>query len=181
MPIPLSVLLPLYYKDSPNYLDQALCSVTEGQVYLPSQIVVVKDGLLTVELDEVLTYYLTHFPRLFLVVGYPLNKGLSHALNFGLKFCSFELVARMDSDDISHPFRLLHQFEYMANHPRVDIMGGYSTCLVELDQYSSIRSVPLDHLSIRRLIWSCPFNHPTVIFRKSSINIPTESIRNILL
>jgi len=51
------------------------------------------------------------------------NQGPAAAFNHGLSFCSTELVARMDADDISHPLRLEEQLRFMIDHPEVGLVG----------------------------------------------------------
>ena len=99
-----SVLMSLYIKERPEYLDLAIKSIVE-QSLKPDEIVIVKDGKITSELQEILDKYKSIYPELFKIIGYEKNRGLGLALNYGLKHCSNELVARMDTDDISKPDR----------------------------------------------------------------------------
>jgi glycosyltransferase involved in cell wall biosynthesis len=96
---PFSVLLSVYYKENPLYFRISLDSIF-NQTVLPTEIVLVKDGPLTSELDTVIEEYKLKYPILKIL---PLikNVGLGKALNEGLKYCSYELVARMDTDDIN--------------------------------------------------------------------------------
>ena len=94
-----SVLMSVYHKDDPTYLDTALNSLTE-QTAVPDEIVLVKDGPVSQQLEEVIDAFHKKFCNLK-IVALEKNSGLGNALNQGLKHCSHELVARMDSDDIS--------------------------------------------------------------------------------
>ena len=51
-----SVLMSLYIKEKPEYLDQAVKSMVE-QTLKPDEIVIVKDGKITSELQNVLNKY----------------------------------------------------------------------------------------------------------------------------
>ena len=55
------------------------------------------------------------------------NKGLGNALKEALDYCSYDLVARMDSDDISAPYRFQLQLNAFLNNPEIDIVGGSIT------------------------------------------------------
>ena len=93
-----SVLLSIYYKESAKHLAQALNSISE-QTFRPNEIILIEDGPLTPELNSIITSYKTSEPALK-VISLPQNQGLGKALNEGLKHCTYDLVARMDTDDI---------------------------------------------------------------------------------
>lgn len=92
-----SVLMSVYHKEIPRYLEEALDSVF-AQTLQPSEIVLVKDGPLTPELDAVIEEYSARYP-IFKIVTNETNLGLGLALAKGLLACSYEYVARMDTDD----------------------------------------------------------------------------------
>ena len=94
-----SVLLSLYHKERPDYLSQSMDSEF-NQTVLPHEVVLVEDGPLTDELYAVVEAYRLKYPQLK-VVKLPCNGGLGKALNVGLQHCSYDFVARMDTDDIA--------------------------------------------------------------------------------
>lgn len=71
-----SVLMSLYKKENPEYLDLAIESMI-NQTLKPDEIVIVKDGEITAELQGVLDNYSAEYPELFHIVGYEKNRGLS--------------------------------------------------------------------------------------------------------
>ena len=164
-----SVLLSLYYKENPLFLRQSLDSVF-GQTLPPDEVVLVEDGPLTAALYAVVEEYARKYPALK-VVPLPENVGLGRALNEGLKHCSHELVARMDTDDIAMPDRFEKQIAYMAAHPECDLLGGQITEFI--DQETNVvctRKVPCTHEKI--LMWlkgRNPFNHVSVIMLRSRV------------
>ena len=98
------------------------------------------------------------------------NNGLGYALNAGLPECECELVARMDSDDISRVDRCEKLLVQMKSDD-LDLVGGM---IEEFDKVpgdmGSIRNVPLDRDQI--LAWAKnrnPFNHVSVMFKRSSV------------
>ena len=117
-----SVLLSVYKKEQPTYLRQSLDSLF-SQTLPPDEIVLVKDGPLTPELDAVITEYQTRC-TILKVIPLTHNQGLGKALNEGLKHCSYELVARMDTDDIAKPERFEKQIRVFTEHPEVDVCRG---------------------------------------------------------
>ena len=168
-----SVLISVYYKEISRYLDRALQSITDDQVLKPNEIVLVKDGPLTKELDEVIEKYQKRYPNLFKIVALEKNYGLGKALNIGLKNCTYELVARMDGDDISKPERFKKQIDIFKENPDLDILGSWIDEFIEKDgeiKIRSIRKVPETNEEIYQKLKSiCAFNHPTVMYRKTKI------------
>ena len=66
-----SVLISVYYKERPIYLKSALDSVL-NQTLPPSEIILIKDGPLTVELEKVLSSYDTNLLK---IIPLPNNLG----------------------------------------------------------------------------------------------------------
>ena len=96
-----TVLISVYKRENHVFLKEAIESIYYKQTLRPNEIVIVKDGYLTKELDEVLQEYKEKLPNVLKIVGYKENRGLGHALNYGLNACTNEIICRMDSDDIS--------------------------------------------------------------------------------
>ena len=163
-----SVLMSVYRKENPDYLFECINSILSNTI-VPDEIVIVKDGPLTIELDDVLKPYLNN--SIFNIVGYDINRGLGEALNFGLSFCKNELVARMDSDDICSPTRfemLLNEFNKNNN---LDIVGSIvGEFIGNVDNVVSYRVVPENTNAIIQYAKKRnPFNHPSVMFKKSTV------------
>lgn len=59
------------------------------------------------------------------VIALKENRGLGKALDEGLKHCSYELVARMDTDDICKPERFVRQVAFLETHPDIDVVGAW--------------------------------------------------------
>lgn len=165
-----SVLMAVYGKDTPEFFQQALASVFD-QTLPPQELVLVEDGPLTPELSEVVREVCLRYPGKIRVLSLPVNGGLGPALNWGLTHCRTELVARMDSDDICKSDRFERQVNEMDKHSEIDVLGGW---LEEFSENPSVpdrlKTVPLGGTELVRYAKKRnPLNHPTVIFRKSSI------------
>ena len=164
-----SVLLSLYKKEHPSFLQQSLNSLF-SQTLLPNEIILVKDGPLTAELDAIVSDYAARYPILK-VIPLPQNQGLGKALNEGLKHCSFDLVARMDTDDIAKPNRFEKQVKVLEEHPELDLVGAWIDEFEEdVNKVISTRKLPENYAEIA--VYACsrnPVNHPVVMFRKSAV------------
>lgn len=165
-----SVLMSVYRGESPDNLTQSLNSVI-NMSKKPKQIVVVKDGELTQELDSALNEFGKKYNKLFKIISFDKNKGLGNALKAGLLLCSEEFVARMDSDDICHESRAEKQLEYLVNNPDITIVGSdIEEFLGSIQNTTMARVVPETHDEILQFARRRnPFNHPSIMFRKEDI------------
>ncbi|MBF0777818.1 glycosyltransferase [Streptococcus cuniculi] len=165
-----SVLLSLYVKENPLYLQECLESLV-SQTRPASEWVIVEDGPLSQELYQVLDSYQERYPDLIKRVPLEQNVGLGLALREGMLHCSYELVARMDTDDIARTDRFERQLVCFEQDPTLDICGSH---ILEFDidpqHPTAVRKVPLLHDDIVNYQKSrSAFNHMTVMFKKSSV------------
>jgi glycosyltransferase involved in cell wall biosynthesis len=165
-----SVLMSIYHKEKPDFFIESIESMLR-QTIKPDEIVIVKDGPLTPELDQVINKYTNQEPGLFTIVPLEKNLGLGLALNEGLKRCRNELVARMDTDDISIENRCELQLKEFDKNPDLCIVGTWTNEFY--DKPSNIvtsRIVPEEHEDIMKFSRRrSPFNHPTVMYKRSSV------------
>ena len=166
-----SVLMSVYNKENPEFFDQALNSILVKQSLVPNELVLICDGPLTSELDNIIENYQQRFPDIVKVTRLEKNGGLGNALKVGLPLCSYDLVARADSDDICCPNRFEKQIAYMIAHPEVGILSSY------IDEFDSDPSNPIDtkklpvtHKELVKLArFRNPINHMAVMYRKHLI------------
>ena len=165
-----SVLMSLYIKEKAEYLDDALASVLK-QTVKPDEIVIVYDGPITTELRNVVENYISKNPGLIKVIENPETKGLGLALADGVPQCKYELIARMDTDDICREDRFEKQLQEFAKDPTIDICGSH---ILEFegnkDNIVAQRRVPLVDKDIREYQKRRDgFNHVSVMFKKKSV------------
>lgn len=168
--IPFSVLLSVYKLENPMFLKTSLESIWNNQSLKPTEIIIVKDGPLTIDLDAVITNFNKIAP--LKIVSLSQNKGLGNALNIGLKNCSNEIVFRMDSDDIAKPSRFEEQVKIFNKKTNKAVIIGSNIREFNIKPYdlSRIRSVPSSYNLINNFKFHRnPFNHMTVGFLKSVI------------
>lgn len=165
-----SILMSVYYKENPEYLKQAIESML-NQTVKSNDFVIVCDGPLTDELYSVLEYYESNPKNYIHRLQLDKNYGLGIALNKGLTICKNEFIARMDSDDIAVANRIEIQLEEFKKNKSLVVCGSY---IDEFDKTigdtGNIKKVPLDKEKIKNYLKRRnPFNHMTVIFKKSII------------
>lgn len=166
-----SVLMSTYKNDNPEYLKQAIESML-NQTVPPEQYVIVEDGPLPDQLEDVIRSYEEKYGTLFTVVRKPKNEGLASALNTGIKAARNDLLARMDSDDISMSERCEKELQAFDEDPDLDICGCQLVEFINDDpkQKTLYRIVPCTNEEIKKFMRRRqPFNHPSVMYKKSSV------------
>ncbi|MDA3079225.1 MULTISPECIES: glycosyltransferase [unclassified Campylobacter] len=176
-----SVLMSVYIKEKAEFLDRALRSIYDEQEVKPNQIVLVEDGELTDELYAMIKIWKDKLGEILEIVKLEKNMGLGDALRIGLEKCKFEMVARMDSDDISLPNRFKKQLEVLNKNPDIDVCGSNSAEFT-LDENSIFGYAKLPEKHSELIKFSkirCPFRHPSVMFKKTSV-LKAGSYQNFL-
>lgn len=161
----ISILIPVYNTKS-EYLNECLDSIFK-QTYNQYEIIIINNG----SNNEDTINYLNKINQNNLIKIYNCHrengkKNLSIALNYGLTKCSFEYVARMDSDDIMLPNRLEKQVNHMIENPYIDILGTQMQNMFG-DKYKT--NLPLEVPNDFYKISTHFINHPTVMFKKNKV------------
>lgn len=167
---PFSIAMSVYKSDNPSFFDRALCSITELQTVMPDEIVLVVDGPVSEELNKVIAKYETKYD-IFNVIRLEKNGGLGNALKIAVENARYELIARMDSDDVSSPTRFEEQLNYLTAHPQTDIVGGDITEFIGTeDNIVGKRVVPQTNDEIREYMKiRSAMNHVSVMYKKTSV------------
>ena len=166
-----SVLMCVYKKDNPDFLDVALSSIYSSQELKPDQVVLVCDGELTPAIEVVITRREVELSGRLTLIRLPENVGLAKALNRGLLACKYDLVARMDADDVSSPCRFKEQVEFMSRNQDIGVLSSWVNEVNEnLQEVISVRVLPQFHDDIAKMAVSRnPISHPVSIFRKNLV------------
>lgn len=146
----------------------AVRSVMSEQSMPPLELIIVIDGPISDELEQSIMLL---DKRKVNVVKLPVNRGLSYALNEGLKLAKTELIARMDSDDISSSDRFEKQVNAFNLNSNLSVYGGSVLEFQKtIEDANTKRIMPESDLEIRKLLrFRSPFNHPTVMFKTQLI------------
>jgi GT2 family glycosyltransferase len=166
---PFSLLISTWAGDDANFLREAFVSSVHEQTRRPDQVVLVEDGPVPAELAAAIAELAASSPVPVTSLRLPHNVGLGPALDAGLAACEHEIVARMDSDDVSVPERFERQLPVVEGG--ADIVGsGLWEFGTSVDDIVGRRTPPTDPADIRRVIrFRDPFNHPTVVYRRSAV------------
>ena len=175
-----SVLISVYKKEKTEYLRTALQSII-NQTLKPSEIVIVKDGLLTQDLDDWIKEYESQYSELIKIIAFKENRGLGLALRDGVIACKYDYIARMDSDDIAKPERFAKQFQYLKQHPKTALLGTWITEFSkDKNKPDTLTELPCTHKEILKYAKKRnPFRHMTMVLKKEAV-IKTGNYRNFL-
>lgn len=167
--IDFSVLITVYKNDVPAYFREALESITIAQTLSPSEVIIVCDGTVPDEILTIIEEFETRCEGIIISFKLPKNIGQGEALNFGLRKCSHEYVARMDSDDISLPNRFKEQISFLNSNPKIDIL---SSTVKEFNQEGNLaeRLLPIEHDDLVSFAkFRAPVNHGCCVYKKSKV------------
>jgi glycosyltransferase involved in cell wall biosynthesis len=165
---PFSLLISVYDGDRPEFLRRAVHSAVDHQTVRPHQLVIVRDGPVREELARCLAELTAASPVPVTLVAMEQNTGLGPALDRGLAASDYDIVARMDADDVAMPHRFEVQLPLIAD---ADIVGaGLLEFASDTDNVVGRRVPPTDPRQIARYArLHDPFNHPTVIYRRQAV------------
>ena len=165
-----SVLMSLYINEKPEYFRECMESILD-QTVKPSEILIIKDGPVQEEIDYLLDRYDKSHPGLLRILSYEVNRGLWYALALGVSECKYELIARMDTDDVARSDRFEKQLREFENDPELDLCGSYIDEFEgEVSNVVARRVVPLEQNDIMRYQRRRDaFNHMTVMYKKSAV------------
>lgn len=155
------------YNESIEYLEQAIASIL-NQTYKNIELIIVDDST-----DLTIVQYLDKIiekdTRIKLIRNNS-KLGFVKSLNKGLIASSGKYIARMDSDDISMPERILEQVSYMEKNPQVDILGTSIFLMDGKGNITGFRDYKTSFKEIEQIMFfRNPIAHPTVLFRAKLI------------
>lgn len=164
----ISVVMSVYENDEAENFEIAVNSILK-QTYLPSEIILIVDGPVPNDIEVLISKY--EKKSIFKVCKFQYNSGLGNVLRFGCNEAKYPIIARMDSDDIAEPTRFEKQIKYLMSNPGCDVVGTYgkkfSNC-VNTKKFSS--KLPITDAEIKKYMKKrCPFNHMTVMMKKSTL------------
>ena len=164
-----SVLMSIYKKDNVEWLKYAVDCML-NQTIKPNEFVIVEDGPLTEELNEVISSYSKN-SDIFNIIKIKKNGGLGLALKLGVEKCNNEWIARMDADDYSPKDRIEKQFKVLEKYPDIGIVGSNAIEFCnDIENVISTVNLPEKPEAINKFAKRrCPFRHSGILYRKSEI------------
>ncbi|EXE58333.1 MULTISPECIES: glycosyltransferase [Acinetobacter calcoaceticus/baumannii complex] len=166
-----SVLSSIYHKEHPAHFNACMESIWDKQTLKPTEIVLIEDGPLSPELDQIIAKWQEKLGKVLHIKKLEKNVGTGKAKNIGLQECTYDIVCIVDTDDIYVPERFEKQIKFLEKNPDVSIVGGQILEFVEDTQNpTGMRNVPLSNEDLRNYAKKqSPFNNMTITYRKSHI------------
>ncbi len=164
-----SVCISVYKNDNAKHFSLALESIVNQSV-VPSEIVLVIDGIISKEIENVITDF-KNKNSLLKTIYFSKNRGLGEALKIAVENTSYELIARMDSDDIALFNRFEKQLKCFEENFNLSVVGGSVNEFIDNENnIVAMRICPSEDSAIKKYMKSrCGFNHVTVMFKKSEV------------
>lgn len=167
-----SVLMSVYCKESADSLKESMDSVF-NQTIMCNEFVLIEDGPLTEELDNLIEKYKNKYNSILKIVKFEKNVGLGLALNRGITECKNELIARFDSDDISVKDRCEKQLREFINNPNLDLIGSNHIEFIgsiKNKESFTYKNLPCSNEDIKKYARKRnPFSHSAVMYKKSKV------------
>lgn len=153
----ISVVMPVF--NAQQYVQEAVCSIL-NQSHTNLELIVIDDGS-TDRSRRLLESARDSDSRITMISRE--NRGIIDSLNEGIDLARGEWIARMDADDISLPYRLQRQLEWLQKSG-ADICGSWIKPFGGSDR--RIMKYPQTDEAIKvEMLFASPFAHPTVIMR----------------
>ena len=151
-----SVLMPVY--NASSFLKESIDSIL-SQSFTDFEFLIINDGSTDPSaniIDSYTDYRIKH-------IKFPVNGGITKALNTGLELARGVYIVRMDADDIAFPYRIDKQVKFMDENPDVALSGTWVKYFGNRE--GIIKSATSNEDIVWAMLFGCPFFHPTVIIR----------------
>ncbi len=158
----ISVLMPAY--NCGKYINHSIKSIL-NQTFKEFEFVIIDDGS-TDNTEEIVK----GFKDSRIIYHKTENRGTSAALNFGLKLCKYDWVARIDADDLNIKTRFETEIKFLENNPEYDVVSSWSVYFKDPGKILFLLKEPVEHLDIYDYLdLHNPINQSGVIYRKKLI------------
>lgn len=170
----LSVIIPAY--NCASTIHESISSIFQ-QTLKPKQLIIINDGS-TDTTRDVIEASIHHAPSdINMITLHRENRGIAQTLQELIERARYDVVARMDADDISTPDRLAIQYEAITRGlnivgSNIKLFGDRSGKVIYPEHQSDI-----DY----SILFRCPFCHPAIMAQKSYLNYKNEKIEDYKL
>lgn len=170
-----SIVLPIR-NDTPEVIESCFSSI-KNQTYNNIEIILIDDSD---NIETINTIDQQKELKLILVRDSYRKKGLSSALNKGIKLSKGVFIARVDADDIQKDDRIEKQVKFLLEHLDIDLVGCNTNIIDQSNTILGVKKFPENNNSIlRSMSISNPLSHPTLMFRRRFFEIAGKYNENL--
>ncbi len=157
--------MPVY--NAGRFLVPAIESILK-QTYQHFELVIIDDASTDTSWEIIQKYARRYRKRIKAVrMIRNLNRGGDVCANQALEYARGKYIARMDSDDISHPLRLEKQVEFLEAHPQYFLVGSSAYVIDAKKKIIGEKLEPTSSDEIYRSYFtSHPIIHPSCMYRR---------------
>lgn len=165
----ISVLIAVHYAINPIQVKVSIESIFH-QKSIPRQIIIIADGPINAALSDYLSKINLKYNQI-MILYLKENKGLAFALNQGLQKSNYELIARLDPDDVVVNNRFYEQKKNFDKNQYLSVCGSYSQETYKCKKKRLIKKPLMDNEIKAAMKIKNPIIHSTVMFKKSDIQL----------
>lgn len=153
------------YNEKEEWIMESVNSIL-NQTFSDLEFIIVNDNPTNKECIDILEKVEKLDPRIVILTN-EMNQGLSYSMNKAIQYSQGSYIARMDSDDISHPSRIRKQVDYLNSNKDISIVG---TQIMMFGDKNKLWFNLTEHEELKaKLFFKCCIAHPSVMFRKSDL------------
>ena len=157
-----SVLMPVFNAEKSIVL---ISKSILNQTYKNFEFIIINDGSTDSTIDKLRCLKDDRIK----IFSYKKNKGIVHALNYGLTKCQGAYIARADADDFSLSTRLEKQVNFLDVNPSYGACGTFQKIIFRNSH--SINTTAIKDAQIRTsLLFGTTMLHSTMMIRKSTLD-----------
>ncbi len=158
---PLVTVLMSVYNGQP-FLKQCIDSII-GQTYEKIEFIIINDGSTDKTEDIILSFK----DDRIVYIRNEFNIGLTASLNFGIRHAKGDFIARMDSDDVSSPDRIMKQVNAFIQNPEYSIISSNVNLTdAEGNKIGELNRTYSNVGILGRIFFFNPIVHPSVMIKK---------------
>jgi glycosyltransferase involved in cell wall biosynthesis len=150
--------------DSP-FIEYTLDSVNNQDSNIIDEIIIVLDRPAQNLIQRLDSYISKIMIRTFQIN----NSNIANSMNVGIKLCSNEFIAVIDSDDIMLPSRIRRQYLYMQRNTKCGVVGSNALMINEYGAHIGEIKMPENDSILKKIKYESPIIHPSAMLRKSAV------------
>ena len=157
-----SIIVPMY--NAASFLKETLDSIL-NQTFTNFELILIDDCSKDNTLEIANSF---SDPRIYIVKNEK-NLGAGGTRNKGIKLAQSTYIAFCDAEDIMFPNRLEEQYNFMEQHPDIDICGSFVKLINEQGDITGKFTFPVKHDKIAvEMFLRCAFQQSTAFIRRQS-------------